>query len=149
MSKHARAKAESYWNAHQNNLAQLMGQGFVLDHDLQLSVVEQTSFLCLSGHIRCSGDLSMRVEKIIEVSEVAGVPYWKTIKYTYNLTLQGRGVVFRYDNAHVHDSQPSPHHKHTFSPPGQNETITHTPDWPTLGEALREAQEYFWGMTAD
>jgi hypothetical protein len=85
----------------------------------------------------------MTVEKTLRTFRGPDGIYVFTTEYSYNLTRQGEGNVFRYDSPHKTHNQF--HHKHVFDPPGTEiEVKVITGEWPTLGEAIREAEKYIF-----
>ena len=119
----------------------------MLDDTLEIVRDKKLPLIYIGGEIFCLGSLKMTVRKTLFVSIIRRVEYVKTIDYAYNLSLEGIGNIFRYDNEHVHEGHCFPHHKHVYDPPGKNHRVLEIEseeDWPTLGEALREARQYYW-----
>lgn len=93
----------------------------------------------------------MSVNKVLKSSTVSGVHSVQTVKYSYHLTDENGIDIFRYDNAHVHShlGHQSPYHVHRFDATGKEFSgspyeIPDIEDWPTLSEALEQADRHYW-----
>jgi len=129
--------------------------GFITDEALVFAPCEG-GFVC-AGFLCCVGGLVIRVEKRLEVQGGTGTnPVVQTLDYAYNVSLQGSGVIFRYDNSHG----PPPdypkddpvqqretwHHRHKMPfPPGAEGkgTVDWNVVWPHLSDVIQEANDWY------
>lgn len=124
---------------HEAYLEQFRAEGLVLKDTLHTFKVPGTPFWKMEGEIWLRGNLRMTVEKTLRTFRGADGIYVYTTQYSYNLTKQGEGNVFRYCSPHETHNQF--HHKHIFDPPGNEiEVKVVTGEWPTLGDAIKEAE---------
>lgn len=121
-----------------------------MSEDLTLNTLEQGN-LRLQGRIICRGGFKLTVNKTLKVSELQGVEFVQTIKYSYHLINHADINVFRYDNAHVHAylGHRSAYHVHRFESDGKECSgspyeIPDLQNWPTLSEVLEQADRHFW-----
>jgi hypothetical protein len=96
------------------------------------------------GVLFCAQGIEIHVHKLQDVKVENGSHIVRTTEYSYQVLRRDDEdtvlQLFRYDNAHAHAGDPTPHHKHTFRPNGE-EVITHVgEDWPTLAQVIEEAE---------
>jgi hypothetical protein len=144
---HGPAPLKSYVSAHEGHMKAL-GDGLIIDHDLQL--VPDGHLLRLLGHVALRGGVMIKVYKTLQVWKERGELWCVTIDYEYNVFVQGRGNVFRYDNADHFVGRPGfmhadEHHKHLFDPPGRKNGVQHVgkDDWPHLSDVIKEAHDWW------
>lgn len=117
-----------------------------------LGIVPLGHVLILSGEIGCKGGIVVRVEKELEYVDAPDgeMPSVQTVMYCYNVSVQGVGNVFRYDNQHPEYLRPGhsdPHHKHLFNWK-TNDELSDSPvwigaaNWPTLGQVIHEVVDW-------
>jgi len=123
---------------------QFRNEGVILDDNLRVDDEEIPGFIVIRGEIRMRGSLVMHVEKVLALSVKNGVSHVETVSYAYNVSLAGKGNIFRYDNSKVKEGHLTAHHKHVFDPPDNQVDLPEVgSDWPTLAEAIREADNYY------
>lgn len=99
--------------------------------------------------------LKLDVTKELEVTDASNPknPLVPTISYSYNVSLIGRGNVFRYCSPHPGGDDAPEHHGHhhrhqfdRFGPTPEEYTVTWDTDgeWPTLAEVIKEADAWYW-----
>jgi len=96
------------------------------------------------GTIFCKNGIKIIASKELEISKRQNKIYVRTIKYSYHvLKRQGQRTInlFRYDNFDIHPNHPDAHHLHKFSADGNEEIIHIGPNWPTLGDVIKEAKD--------
>lgn len=138
---HKPQKFNAYFKVHEAYLEQFRKEGLVLKDTLHTYPVKGTPFWLMEGEIWLRGNLRMTVERTLRAFRGPDGMYVFTTKYSYNLTKQGTGNVFRYCSPHETHNQF--HHKHIFDPPGKEIDLkVITGEWPTLGDAIREAEKH-------
>ncbi len=147
MAKHGPNRLLAYLAIHETVLEKYRRDGFLEAQSLDLSPLPG-NVLRMEGDLRCAGGLVVTVDKYLRIVEGADTsdPIVQTYSYAYNVSLAGRGNLFRYDNAHAHGDHQDRHHRHSFDPAsGATLEVTWVgPTWPTLGEVLDEAREWYW-----
>lgn len=131
-----------------------MRENFV-DRDTT-SLIDLKQRLFFAGEIGCKGHIVIEVTKELEYLDPPGVtdPLVQTRWYSYNVSVQGVGNVFRYDNQHVHPGHGDAHHKHLFDWRSNNE-LPESPiwigaeNWPVLGQVIEEARQWHAEHYAD
>jgi len=105
----------------------------------------------ISGEIACLGRILITVDKTLDILQGSGDNrVVQTSSYGYNVSLQGQGNIFRYDNQddifmykkdHLDD-----HHKHCFDlVSGKCNVIwIGEKNWPILDQVIREAESWYW-----
>ena len=124
---------------------------FVDDNTLIIGTRE--SGLWLYGEIACRGQIIIYVDKVLSVLQKEPCLV-QTTNYSYNVSLQGKCNIFRYDNMDDYhylsrDNHSDTHHKHLFDYKALKEhddsPIWIGEDgWPTLGEVIQEAENWYW-----
>lgn len=163
----------AYWKVHEKYMDDFVEEGLVIidppevdeegnekDSDykfkLKEDVEEETGELSDTGllhierwKIKIRGDLTMTVDKSFSTFIEGGQQYIQTDSYSYKLSRNGVGLIFRYDSpdADINDDAPEHHkhhHKHIFDPEDNEVDIQLIQDgnWPTLGQAIREAEDH-------
>lgn len=147
--RHSPNRFSSYYETHQTILNQFIARDFVGRQNLMFNKYSKL-FHC-KGEIGCLGEIVISVDKIIAIVDFSDESV-QTKRYAYNASIRGRGKIFRYDNQHSHHLRPGhldPHHKHSFN----WETNLEEPNspvwvgesgWPTLGQVLQEAEDWYW-----
>lgn len=149
--KHQPNRFSNYWAIHETRLNGFRTSGFVGVDTLEIAYISEAS-LTLVGQIGCKGRIIIDVAKLMEYADPPDNPdpriFTKT--YAYNVSVQGVGNVFRYDNQHSdkpHSGHADGHHKHVFDWPS-NEDAPGFPiwigadKWPTLSEVIEEAHQW-------
>jgi len=140
MSKHSPARLHTYLHTHEAVLENFRKEGFVCCDNLSIEQFHDS--LVMSGEICCLGGIVISVFKTMRFVTDDTV---QTVGYSYNVRLYHGNNLFRYDNAHEHEGHQDAHHKDLYNP----KTGERLPSkwigearWPTLGEVIREAQEW-------
>jgi hypothetical protein len=134
-------------------LDQFRKEGFVRAEDLTFLLLRPR--ILRRGLIDCLGNVEITVfEKHMIVGGEPANPLVDRIKYSYNVSVAGRGNVFRYNSPHGDHPEGDPrreHHVHRFDPfapePADTETvevISEEADRPGLGDVLREAADWYY-----
>ncbi len=144
-SKHSAARLSTYLSVHETVLHQFISDGFIGRESL--TIEPSAGRLRIRGEVGCSGRILVYVDKILEIVDDATDPLVQTINYTYNVSLQGGGNLFRYDSPHEDHNQD--HHKHvfdreTFEEIAESPLLHGLDGWPTLGEVVQEAARFYW-----
>lgn len=126
-------------------MAQLERRGAVLSNGLSIGAAGN-SHITIIGDIRCVGGICVTVHKLLRVLDGEGAnAKVQTVEYGYNVRVEGRGNLFRYDCPHGH--RPF-HHVHRFEVrSGDHEGTVdkiEPEDVPTLGDVLEEAERWFY-----
>lgn len=121
--------------------------GFVEHDGLAFEPIEGTGAIRLHGEIRCVGDITITVEKVLIILEGTDrTALIQTIEYSYNVRLKGVGNIVRYDSPH--EDHNADHHVHRFdvlNGDRKGTTKLHgEAGWPTLGEVIAEARAWYW-----
>jgi hypothetical protein len=101
---------------HDTVLRRFVDAGFLApDHNLRFEAAPEG--LLLEGELRCMGVITITVRKLLEIQSEEPELTVQTTRYSYNVSLLGRGNIFRYDSpipgqAGHHGS----HHVHRFDP---------------------------------
>ena len=122
---------------------------FVEDDGLAFEAIECTGCIALRGEIRCQGGIVISVEKRLAVDandETDRTALVQTVEYSCNVRLQGVGNVVRYDSAHPdHNADHHVHRYDIFRADREGTTTMHgEAEWPTLGEVIAEARDWYW-----
>lgn len=158
MSKYAEGDGEKRhggWNSLENYLFQhekrLEGyQGFVESWSGSPELIGSTgddAFLIrLRIEIICIGNIVIDVDKTIDVLvEPNNRILARTKEYSYNVSISGKGTIFRYDNAHIHNGHSSNNHKHIFTEPNKDERVVClNSDFPHMHEIVEEARDWYY-----
>lgn len=115
-------------------------EGFVASDTLTIQPYGDD--LLMQGEIACQGEIIVTVLKLLTFS---GSDLIQTTRYVYNVRVLGMGNVFRYDNSHMHSGHMDAHHKDLFRFPTEERLPSQwigKDRWPTLGEVIREAQQW-------
>lgn len=148
--KHDPTRFSTYIRVHENYLDRLVREGFVRpDHDLVFEAVP--GGMLLEGTASCLGGITVQVRKLLEFRDEGQDPMVQTRWYSYNVTLQGVGIIFRYDSPFLPDlgGHHRHHHVHHFDVlKGDREGIVgeiEDPEMvPTLGEVIEEARNWYY-----
>lgn len=112
-----------------------------------LDVVPYEGHLLLHGRIHCKGGIHVEVNKRLRMSRNESVDFVQTVAYSYNVSLQNLGNIFRYDSPHsTHNRE---HHVHRYDVLNGDTTGILTMDyrddnWPTLREVVDEAAHWYY-----
>jgi len=116
----------------------------------------------LEGKIYCAGQIVVTVDKGFGIESLVSYddPMIKTRWYSYNVSMQGIGNIFRYDNQdkdYLRPGHQDDHHKHTFTCLKSDFSIIQSTcedidsliwigfqNWPTLGDVIQEAHDWYW-----
>lgn len=138
----------SYREIHETVISQFKYRDFISDDSLEFQPLYQG--FCLSGEIACLGKILITVEKFLEILDGFGDNATvQTRWYAYNVSVQGYGNIFRYDNQHAYPGHQDSHHKHIFDWRSGVEEIgspfwVGENGWLTLGEVIQETEEWYW-----
>lgn len=133
---------QGYLDAHQSYLRSR--EHFLVEDRLpRPEVTDQT--VVWNGALILSGGYEVHVTRHQAVQVRRGVPWVKTIQYSYQAVHRdGNGrarELFRYDNVHRHQGHRTAHHRHAFDAAGHelpSSPVCTGDDWPTLGEVIDE-----------
>lgn len=139
-NKHAARRLGTYLATHATVMGHLRDEGFVSSDTL--SIDPYGDDLLMQGEIGCLGEIVIKVRKLLTF---VGSDLIQTTHYVYNVRVLGMGNVFRYDNSHVHAEHLDAHHKDVFRFPTEERLASEwigVDRWPTLGEVIRETQQW-------
>lgn len=139
-NKHAARRLSTYLATHATVMGHMRDEGFVASDTLTIQPYGDD--LLMQGEIACQGEIIVTVLKLLTFS---GSDMIHTTRYAYNVRVFGMGNIFRYDNSHVHAGHPDAHHKDEFLFPTEQRLPSQWIGidlWPTLGEVIREAQQW-------
>ena len=145
-SKHGPNRFASYRVIHETVMQQFLRSGFVISEDLSFEPIN--GVIWLEGTIVCLGNIYIDVSKKIRILSGEGADtIVQTETYSYNAVLANVGNILRYDSPH-HDHNQE-HHVHRYDvlnddKEGRLEFIYDEEQRPTLGEVIREVQEWFY-----
>jgi hypothetical protein len=145
VSKHAPNVFSSYQEIHETVMAQMRRGGFVVSDTLTFTPLPGS--ILLEGTIRCRGGIYIDVRKRLNVLDGEGAnALVQTASYSYNVALEGKGNIVRYDSPHRTHRQFHHVHRYDVLEGNIDGTVERTPedDWPTLGEVLREAEAWYY-----
>ena len=153
MGKHSPNRFGRYREIHETIINQFKANNFIGDETLKFT--PSIPSIKLSGEIGCCGNIVISVDKLIDVISGSGVnAVVQTRCYAYNVFIRNRFNLFRYDNQDDYFSSlfaehKDIHHKHLFDWE-TGEELSDSPiwvgedSWPTLGEVIQEAEEWYW-----
>lgn len=130
-------------------MGQFRRDGFVADDTLSLTPFGPAWLL--KGAIACSGNIVIGVFKVLESTGGSpNDPEIRTVEYAYNVSVFGKGNVFRYDNQHadwLYPGHGDEHHCHVFDwltgdEIGDSPRWIGASNWPTLGEVIEESRQW-------
>jgi hypothetical protein len=137
---------DNYYSIHQHCLADF--EHFILDD--QVTATPTATLVTWGGVLYCSGGIEIHISKSQQVeAHQSGRTMVRTVEYSYNVLRREAGHavnLFRYDNVHTQPKHADPHHRHRFDAHGAEiEPPEHmgVARWPTLGEVIREAHEWY------
>ncbi len=137
-------RLDNYKRIHNRVMRDFIQDGFVISDGVTFSE-PSGGYITVSGEIRCHGGLQIHVDKKLRiVSGTGATTRVKTVEYSYNVSVVGRGNVFRYDSAHNHRQH---HHVHRFDARGDLVSVDEIHDEnevPTLGDVIAEARELYY-----
>lgn len=152
VNRHGPNRFSSYREIHETVIRQFIDREFIGSETLE--------FKSLLGSIRLKGEIACRGEILIVVDKMLDIIEWvdddsliQTKWYSYNVSVQGRGNLLRYDNQDVdygfRDGHQDEHHKHTFDWQLNREFIQSPTwighaHWPTLGDVLFEVEHWYF-----
>lgn len=144
-SRHEWNSWDQYWAIH-DRFIQDYHDYFILEDTLAPEIT--TDLVRWDGILYCVDGIEIAVSKIQDVRRRVGRPQVRTRRYAYHVQRRvGDRVLplFRYDNfRHFGSAGAHPHHVHRFNENGDEvEVRPLTDDWPTLGDVITEAYE-FW-----
>ena len=105
-----------------------------------------SDIVVVSGDIACLGSIVLQVKKEVDVLyHGAANPRVQTRSFSYNARVRGHHNILRYDSPHDHRPHPHKHIYDTFGSGDETEVVTllKQSDVPTLGEVIRELQEWY------
>ncbi|ACB53126.1 unknown [Crocosphaera subtropica ATCC 51142] len=153
MGKHSPNHFRQYIEIHETIIDQFKVKDFIGDETLEF--ITMGFSYNLIGEIACRGNIVINVDKLIDVISGSGVnALLQTRWYAYNVFVRNRFNLFRYDNQDDYflslgQEHKDEHHKHLFD----WETGEELPDspiwvgedsWPTLGEVIKETEQWYW-----
>ncbi len=143
--RHGPCRLDRYVSVHETVLEQFRTEGFV--NGDTLAFLDFGPFLELAGEIGCAGRIVVKVWKRLEYSGEGDIPFVRTVRYSYHVSVQHAGSLFRYDDAHPYPGHADAHHRHQYGWPNPGQ-VDGSPAWvgaarwPTLGEVIREAADW-------
>lgn len=153
MGKHSPNRFGRYREIHETIINQFKANNFIGDETLKFTPSRPS--IKLSGEIGCRGNIVIKVDKLIDVIRGSGVnALVQTRWYAYNVFLRNHFNLFRYDNQDDYflslgQEHKDIHHKHLYDWE-IGEELPDSPiwvgedSWPTLGEVIQEAEEWYW-----
>jgi len=148
--KHGPNRWDRYVAIHDTIMDGYIRKGVVISHDLKWTRLDDN--ILLEGRIHCPGGIYIDVTKRIKILEGEGDgAIVQTVAYNYNVTLDEKGNVFRYDSPH-HDHFKE-HHVHRFDvlngdTLGSVDFLEEEDQRPTLGEVIKEAANWYYANFA-
>ncbi len=148
--KHGPSRYFSYIDVHNCIMGQLKRSEFVGVDAVEID--REGMEISIDGQVACKGCLVIDVHKDLiclgDPSE--DNPLVQTIAYSYDVFIEGRGNIFRYDNFHpgfLYEGHRDEHHKHIFGWPPRPDDLGRVEwvgreRWPTLGEVVFEAMTW-------
>lgn len=137
-------RLDNYKRIHNRVMRGFIQDGFVISDGVTFSE-PLDGHITVRGEIRCQGGFQIDVDKKLRiVSGTGATTRVKTVEYSYNVSVAGRGNVFRYDSAHNHRQH---HHVHRFDARGDLVSLHDIHDEnevPTLGDVIAEARELYY-----
>lgn len=147
--KHSPTKLSTYVSTHESRMDQFRAGDFV-GEDTMAFEFEVAGFLTITGEISCLGNIVVRVEKNLAITEDGTPdPLVHTVDYAYNASVRGHGNILRHDNLHSYPGHNDAHHRHEFDwrtgddLPGSPSWVG-ADGWPTLSEFLEDVQQWYW-----
>jgi hypothetical protein len=159
-NRHGANFYSSYIEIHETVMQQFRDISFVSTDTLQFISLSPAYYL--EGKIYCLGQIVITVDKGFGIESLLSHddPIIRTKWYSYNVSIQGIGNIFRYDNQDKDYFRPGhrdEHHKHTFMCLNSESNIiqatcedVNSPiwvghqNWPTLGDVIQEAHDWYW-----
>jgi hypothetical protein len=151
--RHGPNRLLSYQEIHETVIGQFLYSGVVEEDRLEWLPGADGVFLLEGELLLRERRIKVTVTKLLEVVDghVPSNPLIQTSAYSYNVSIVGHGNIFRYCSPHdiggaEHHFQ---HHRHQYAPFSADvDTPTvgliEDGDWPTLGEVIQEAEEWYW-----
>ena len=139
---------QGYFNAHDNRIADLCHEGFILEDGLSREWLGR-EFVVIKGRLRCQHGLFIDVLKYLEVREVATRTVVRTLRYRYHAGVEGLSdrPIFRYDNSDTKAGHQDAHHKHRFDHTTWQEIVpplwVGEEAWPHLSEVVEELRDWW------
>ncbi len=144
--KHGPNRFANYWTVHETVMQQFIREGFVILDGLVLETLDNS--ILIYGTIVCLGRIYIDVKKELSILSGEGADAMvQTVDYSYNAVLTNVGNILRYDSPHLDHNQE--HHVHRYDvlngdKKGRVEFIYDEEQRPTLGEVIREVEEWFY-----
>ena len=141
--KHGPNRLANYIAVHEASMARLAAEGFVLEDQCTFRFLP--GVILLQGTVVCLDDITLEVEKQIAILGGRGMTARvQTSRFRYHAWIRGAYNILRYESAHEHRAFPHKHVYNTFGD-GRESAVTdilNADDIPTLGEVLRELQDW-------
>lgn len=141
-------------------MSQFLGGDFVETHTLNFRSCrrfdENLNFIPqiqLKGEIACCGMILLTVDKYLDILYGSGdSAVVQTVSYAYNVSVQGLGNIFRYDDQDdyfmINSGHADKHHKHVFDWHNKDQVGSVVwqgyEKWPQLDQVIREAEDWYW-----
>ncbi len=144
--KHGPNRLSSYIEVHETVMMHLHRGGIVISDSLVFTPLRES--ILLEGRVHCLGGVTIDVRKVLSILERDGAnSLVQTVHYSYNVSLEGFGNLFRYDSPHATHNRH--HHVHRYQVPesdkdGSVEFIHDDEQIPTLGEVIGEAMDWYY-----
>ncbi len=141
--KHGPNRLSNYLDVHASYIADLMAEGFVVDDQSRFTFLP--GLVVLEGVIVCLDGITLDVRKEIQVLSGRGMTAWvQTRRFRYHAWVRGVHNVLRYESPHEHREHAHKHVYDTFGTGREVEVLDLPAEdaIPTLGEVLRELQEW-------
>ena len=144
--KHGPNRLSNYVDVHETVMEHLLRGGLVISDNLVFTPLRDT--ILIEGHVDCLGGIKVDVHKALRILVGEGPDALvQTVRYSYNVSIEGRGNVFRYDSPH--ETHNKKHHVHRYDVMNRDVVGTvafteHESDIPTLGDVIEEAVEWYF-----
>jgi hypothetical protein len=151
VNRHGSNRFKTYREIHETVIGQFVSRDFIKTTTLKFDPCPEG--IILSGEIACLGNIVIGVDKLLDILSGSGDnAIVETCWYSYNAFVRGYGNILRYDNQHDEFLRPGHldgHHKHVFDWKTREEYLgspywVGRQDWPTLGQALQEIQNWYY-----
>lgn len=150
--KHAPNRFKSYINIHNTVIERFKSSCFIGEDNLEIYPLPKKYLLY--GTLGCKGNIVITISKTISILDYSsnGDHLVQTDIYAYNVSIEGWGNIFRYDNEdkdYLREGHFDSHHKHSYNFETKCE-FSSSPrwvgkdKWPTLGDVIKEAEDWYW-----
>ena len=152
-SRHKPNRFAPYIEIHNTVIDRFTERRFIGFNSIEFKLLRDA--ITCKGQLGCSGQIIRKVDKFLDVldHDDNGNLWVQTKWYAYNVSVQGYGNIFRYDNQDedygFRNEHQDPHHKHSFDWKTDEELLGSphwigSENWPTLGDVIQETQDWYW-----